>query len=263
MQCMVCRSPMAYFFTKQFDCLDLGAVDYWRCPECGFCASKTHLEMSAERWERLNDHFHAETHHRTDNPYNRNQRYFNQALMLFLVRRVGIVKGGRWLDWGCGVGALAILLKEWFNIELLAYDAYCTPKVNVIDGQDLLPGAFNLVVNTAVFEHIRRRATLDRVESYVHPGGCFAVHTLVREEIPKDPGWMYLLPVHCAFFTNRAMQLLMDQWGYTCSVYNEHAKMWVLFPTKSGPVESRAGRLNGSLGWEYLHFKRGFMDYWK
>lgn len=80
---------------------------------------------------------------------------------------------------------------------------------------------------------------------------------------PRNPDWMYLLPVHCAFHSNRSMQLLMTQWGYTCSVYNEHAKLWVLFRDESAAVQAKAAQVNRQLGWDYLRFKTGFMDYWK
>lgn len=264
MQCMICRSGMHYFFSKTFDTCGLGQVDYWRCEACGFCASKTHLDMSAERWARLNDDFHSVTHYAEDNPYNRNQRYFNQALMLSLMRKQGAIQqDADWLDWGCGVGAVAKLLQRYFDTTLLTYDKYFTPEINALTEAQLKPRAHDLVLNTAVFEHVRNRETLDEIESYVAPTGAFAIHTLVPEKVPQDPNWMYLLPVHCAFHTNRSMQLLMDQWGYRCSVYNEHAKLWVLFKRDAAEVEPVVKALNQAMGWSYLHYKAGFMDYWK
>ena len=83
------------------------------------------------------------------------------------------------------------------------------------------------------------------------------------ETVPRNPDWMYLLPVHCAFHSNRSMQLLMTQWGYTCSVYNEPAKLWVLFRDESAAVQAKAAQVNRQLGWDYLRFKTAFMDYWK
>lgn len=264
MQCMICRAQMRYFFSKTFDVCDLEQVDYWRCTACGFAASRTHQEMSDERWSRLNHDFHAQTHFTEGNPYNRNQRYFNQALMLSLLQRQGLVQTtGPWLDWGCGVGAVAKLLQAYFGLHLGTYDKYFTPEVNAVTEADLRPRAHELVLNTAVFEHVRGRHTLDEIESYVGPAGCFAIHTLVPEQVPQDPGWMYLLPVHCAFHTNRSMQILMDDWGYTCSAYNEHAKLWVLFKQPVAEVQAKVAALNQALGWQYLHFKAGFMDYWK
>src|SRR5690606_14867309 len=48
--CLICHSDLSYFFTKTFNELDLGAVDYHRCGNCGFTISKTHFDMSDEEW---------------------------------------------------------------------------------------------------------------------------------------------------------------------------------------------------------------------
>lgn len=263
MNCMICGSAMEYYFSKNFDVFNLKRVDYWKCTFCGFCASKTHLEMSTEEWNQLNNDFHSDTHFRTDNPYNRNQRYFHQALMLSILAKSGLLEQTKWVDWGSGIGAVAILLDKFFDLKLHTYDKYFVPKINVLSESELTPRHFNLVVSTAVFEHIRDRKTLDEIESFVSTSGAFAIHTLVPENVPQDPQWMYLLPVHCAFHTNKSMEILMQEWGYTCSAYNEHSKMWVLFKKKSKHVMPILERINTDLGWDYLHFKSGFTDYWK
>ncbi|PMU05676.1 methyltransferase domain-containing protein [Aeromonas salmonicida] len=263
MKCIICGSLMSYFFTKEFNEFNLTHVDYWKCSYCGFCASKTHFEMSEKEWSGLNDAFHSKTHFAEGNPYNRNQRYFNQSLMLSLMAKQKLINVGKWLDWGCGVGAIAILLKDYFDFQLLTYDKFFTQNVNSVNINDLKQRSFDLVVNTAVFEHVRNRDTLEEIESYVSDTGCLAIHTLIPATVPKDPNWMYLLPVHCAFHTNQSMGLLMRSWGYKCSVYNEHSKMWVLFRENADAVWPRVDKLNKSLGWRYLHFKDGFMDYWK
>lgn len=263
MDCMVCRSVMGFFFSKEFDTFGLGKVDYWKCPTCGFVASRTHLEMTEDRWAELNDDFHSLTHHADGNPYNRNQRYFNQSLMLHLLQKQGLIKKQGWLDWGCGIGAVSRLLQDFFDLRLLSYDKFFRPEFNPAAEPDLKARGHELVLCTAVLEHLRDRATLDEIERLVSPSGAFAIHTLVPESVPQDPDWMYLLPVHCAFHTNRSMQILMDEWGYRCSVYNEFAKLWVLFHADPNEIEPRVLALNAELGWSYLHFKRGFTDFWK
>lgn len=262
MKCIICTGDMRYHFSKTFNAYGLGKVDYLKCEECGFSASGTHFEMTSGEWEALNLAFHDHSEAREDNPYNRNQRYFNQALMLNLLARERIVGEGLWLDWGSGSGRLSMQLLRHFDRRLHNFDRFMQPKLLSLNQEELTPGRYALVANTAVFEHVRSRATLDEIESYVAPDGCLAVHTLVRGEIPADPEWMYLLPVHCAFHTNRSMDILMRQWGYTCSVYNEHSKMWVLFKGEPRETSSRAASLNDFLGWEYLHFKPGFVNYW-
>jgi hypothetical protein len=265
MDCMICGAAMSFYFRKHFGEYGLNDVDYWLCPRCGFSASKTHFDMTVAEWEALNLAFHTAHNKRQDNPYNRRQRYFHQAQMLYLMQRHGLIESNQWLDWGSGEGDVSVQLKEHFGLVLENFDQYIQPFINPVNETELKKkrASCDLVLSTAVFEHIRSRQLLDEIESFVAETGCFAVHTLVREEIPKDPQWMYLLPVHCAFHTNTSMQILMDTWGYTCSVYNEHAKMWILFRQKNlGRIQDSVSRLNKIMGWEYLHYKEGFMDYW-
>jgi hypothetical protein len=253
---------MDYFFSKRFDSDSLCQVDYHRCRGCGFTASKTHLEMSDDDWVRLNTGWHDANNLRQDNPWNRSQRHFNQALMIHLMHRHGIVERGKWLDYASGQGGLSRQLHSHFGLELLSFEKFVEPTSFPVSASELQPRGYALVTNTAMFEHARDRETLDEIESYVGEGGCLGIHTLVRGEIPADPDWMYLLPVHCAFFTNKSMDMLMRQWGYTCSAYNEHAKMWAWFKTEPKLIGEKVAELNQSIGWEYLHFKAGFMDFW-
>lgn len=262
MQCMVCSRGMDYFFNKRFDSDSLGDVEYYRCSECGFSASKTHLEMPEGEWVRLNTSWHDANNLRTDNPWSRSQRHFNQALMISLLHRHGIIRNGRWLDYASGQGGLSHQLHAHFGLVLHSFDKFVQPTSFPISASDLVQRGYTLVTNTAMFEHSRDRGTLDEIESYVGEDACFGIHTLVRGEIPADPNWMYLLPVHCSFFTNKSMGILMQQWGYTCSVYNEHAKMWVWFKTEPRFIAGKVAVLNRSMGWEYLHYKVGFMDFW-
>lgn len=262
MHCLICGTPQLFAFSKHFGKYGLAGVDYWTCPQCGFTASQTHHDMSDAAWAKLNFEFHQDHFAREDNPYNRNQRYFNQALMLSLLVRWDLVREGAWLDWGSADGRLSAQLERHFGLALHNFDRYLTPALRPVEEASLVPRGYDLVVNTAVIEHVRSRDTLNEIEALVSPAGCLAVHTLVCGEIPRDPDWMYLLPVHTAFHTNRSMDLLMRQWGYTCSVYNEHAKLWVMFRGDTAEVEQRVGALNEFLGWEYLHFAVGFMAFW-
>lgn len=261
-QCIICGSRQTYAFSKHFGRYRLTDVDYWTCERCGFTASKTHVDMSGTAWAQLNLDFHNDHFARDDNPYNRNQRYFNQALMISLLTRWGLVHGGEWLDWGSAEGRLSAQLERHFGLVLHNFDRYLAPALRAVEEAALTPGRFDLVVNTAVFEHVRSRETLNEIHALVSTNGCLAVHTLVCGGIPRDPDWMYLLPVHTAFHTNRSMELLMSQWGYTCSVYNEHSKLWVMFRGEASDVERRVNEFNEFLGWEYLHFSVGFMAYW-
>ena len=249
--------------SKRFDLDALQKTEYLRCENCRLAISETHYLLNNHEWQQLNQTWHKDNNLRQDDPYNRNLRYLNQGLMLHLMVQHGILENScDWIDWGGGEGLLARSLDENFNLKCSTYDKYIEPKFNRIESHQLKKRSREFVLCTAVFEHIRERATLDEIESLVSHSGCFAVHTLVRGEIPDDPNWMYLLPVHCTFFTNTSMSILMEQWGYRCSVYNENSKLWVWFRSDVEETRTRVLDLNQKIGFEYLKFSSGFMDYW-
>ncbi len=169
------------------------------------------------------------------------------------------------LDWGSGIGSVSKLLMKQFSHDLLNYDEFFTPEINSISKALLQPRTFDFVLSAGVFEHVRSRETLNNIEKYVknNASGCFGIHTLVPENIPNNSKWMYLLPVHCAFHTNKSMNILMEQWGYKCSVYNPNAKLWIMFKDSPYQIEIKTNKINTLVGIQYLHFKEGFMDYWK
>lgn len=263
MKCLICNDKMENYFSKEFNAYNLTTCNYYKCGTCGFVASKTHYDLSPQEWEQLNYEYHTENNNRVDNPNNRNQRYFNQALMISILKKHDLLGGGNFLDWASGIGAVSILSKILFDVEISNYDKYIEPHFNTVGEDYLKERSFDLVINCALFEHVSKRETLDEIEALVAHDGAFAIHTLVPEVVPKDPEWMYLLPVHCSFHTNASMQLLMDQWGYKCSVYNEHSKLWVLFKRGIEEIKPQIDKINKLLGWEYLKFKNGFVDYWK
>jgi hypothetical protein len=38
--------------------------------------------------------------------------------------------------------------------------------------------------------------------------------------------------------------------------------MWVMFKDEPDIMAGKVDALNRVMGWEYLHFKTGFMDFW-
>ena len=65
-----------------------------------------------------------------------------------------------------------------------------------------------------MFEHITCRNDLEKINKSVAEEGCLILHTVICERIPNDCDWFYLdPPVHCAFFTNKSMDILMQQWN--------------------------------------------------
>jgi len=274
MKCMICNTQLHFYFSKRFDNFIINEAEYFRCGHCGFVFSKTHAEMTGEDWGKLNLTYHAsfqgkETN--TDDP-SWLSRLAEQAHVINDVQSLGILQGGNpWLDYGCGDGKLSEILTRKYNLILNIYDKYMDPYDNkqrfprFLQDKELIPGRFNFVINTSVFEHFRKRHELDQLETLVSNDGVFGIHTVVCENIPQDESWFYLLPVHCAFFTNKSMELLFQQWGYNFSLYNVNARLWLWFKDKSRSriikeyVENANKRIKGP----FYIYKNGFVDYWK
>lgn len=263
MKCFICDNSVEYSFSKKFNEFDLETVDYFSCINCGFTLSKNHIELSEAKWTTLNNDWHAENNLKEQNPWNRDQRYFQQSMMIYLLHRFKIITGEKFLDWGSGEGGFSKKMYDLFSLKINAYDKFIKPTTFPLPDDQLIKQSFDFVINNAVFEHVTNRETLNEINSYVSHQGVLAIHTLVRERIPKDPDWMYLLPVHSCFHTNKSMDILMKQWGYTCSVYNENAKLWVMFKTDQHLIADQIKQVNMILGFDYFKFKAGFMDYWK
>ena len=264
--CIICDSRSEYYFTKFFDEFGLGRVDYWRCCECGFTLSRTHAEMTPELWRQINEKFHASFFGKQSNLLDPRwlSRLQSQAVMLADCVEVGLLKNsGRWLDYGCGDGKLSDMLKQEYKLDMLKYDEYLSMRPDYLGSSDLVPGGYDFVLTTSVFEHLTKREQLDQISSLVASRGILGLHTMVREGIPCDPEWFYLHPVHCAFYTNESMRRLLRQWGYVCSVYNVEARFWLCFKSLSENIEAVVAAANRRINKPSYLYKQGFVDYWK
>ena len=168
------------------------------------------------------------------------------------------------IDYGCGDGKLSELLQEKYNLKLLKYDSYMGNK-KYISKKELKIASFDFVISTSVFEHLRNRESLNEIASLVSSNGVMGIHTIVANEIPCDPNWFYLLPVHCSFYTNRSMEILFNNWNYSASIYHVDSQLWFWFKTDVDRVEKIINNANSLKGRKELHyhFKHGFIDYWK
>lgn len=264
MKCIICNSGMAFYFSKDFKVFNLGKVDYWKCSFCGFTISKTHADMTVGEWETLNYEYHKSYQGKDFNPDDERwvARLQSQATVLSDAVHLGILKGkGQWLDYACGDGKLTDLLDKE-DIALQKYDKYLSQKDDYLEESKLTPKGFDFVITTSVFEHFTLREQFDSVEKLVSSKGVLGLHTLVSETTPNDASWFYLLPVHCAFHTNKSMSLLFKQWGYVASIYNVEARLWLWFKQK-GQIEELVAGANRRRTKPFYIYKDGFVDYWK
>jgi len=265
MKCIICNHSMAYYFSKEFNAFNLSTVDYWRCTSCGFVISETHANMSLSNWATLNHQYHSTyqgTEISIDDP-RWLMRLQEQATILCDASEIGLIsRNGRWLDYACGDGKLSELLEKE-GLNLLKYDKYMPSKDDYLRDTDLTPGSFDFVITTSFFEHLTKRDQFDTVEALVSANGVFGIHTMVCEDVPKDPEWFYLLPVHCAFHTNKSMSLLFQEWGYSSSVYHVDSRLCLWFKQPGSDIQQKIERANLRQNKPEYIYKKGFVDYWK
>lgn len=259
LDCIVCGAAAAPYFSKRFDAFGLGVVDYWRCGACGLVVSKTHFDLSDAAWEAINTAYHAAffgADSNEDDPRWMERLDAQRVVIGELARRGALPRGRPWVDFGSGDGKLADALTA-DGLPTGKFDRYM-PGPGFLTEAEMTPGAFDLVLNTSVMEHVRSRAPLDELAGLPAPSGVLASHTLVRGEIPADPSWFYLLPVHTVFFTNRAMALLFAQWGFAASLYSVPARMWFMYRELDEAWAAAEAAADGTA----LIARRGFIDYW-
>lgn len=188
--------------------------------------------MSEKEWEKLNTDYHSSYQGSDYNPDDPRwkKRLVTQADILVQMERAGILKHDNpWLDWGCGDGKLSELSEER-GCKIYNFDRYMTQGIKRYLGEnEVRQHRFDLVLSTSVFEHIRSLGTIDEMVSLLSDYGTLAFHTWINETIPPDPTWFHLLPVHCTFFTNRAMNVLFNQWKFDFSVYQIDARLMFFF----------------------------------
>lgn len=252
MNCLICNTEMNYFFSKDFhNEFDLVKIEYHKCGVCGFVLSYSHANMPITDWENLNHKFHEHIENLSNIKTVNQPPYIEQATFINILIKNKIISADI-LDWGCGYGTLSKILAKYYDINISIYDKY-------MNSVPLVKRKYKTIFNSAVFEHVTKRDYLDEINSYASE--CMILHTLIREEIPNDPNWFYLLPVHTAFHTNKSMELLMNQWGYASSIYCPLAKCWALLKKQISKDVIKA--INDEFQSEYLYCKNGFMDYWK
>ena len=274
-RCLICGSETEYFFSKQHDAkyfpdkLPL-KVDYDKCTNCGFVLSRTHKNMDLTYWAKLNHEWHTVWDgwnldlgsHLTNRP-----PFTEQAIALKILNKSKLINLNNNIDYAAGYGFLSRISNKYFDEKIQNYDAYVNDNdsnVEYLRREDL--GKYDLVLNSAMFEHIASRESLDAVNDLVSKNGVLAIHSVICERIPNDPSWFYLLPVHTAFHTNKSMDLLMEQWGYTQSIYSPQAKTWYLFKEASlsnVDLGEIVRKINQELQAKWFYHKIGFVDYWK
>lgn len=213
MECLICNNNTSLPFLTKSNFLpeyrdmikDIRKFEYYKCTNCGFTVSKTHLDMSMKDWVKLNDEFH---HYIENNPAPINQPpYLEQAMIINLLSASGILQLEDAIDYAGGYGTLSKILKRFYGQTLPVFDPYITGNdetVSYVDKDNL--SKYGTLFNSALFEHLRTRDLFEEINNLIKNDGCMILHTLICETIPADQNWFYLEPpVHCSFHTNKNM----------------------------------------------------------
>ncbi len=198
MKCLICNSATEYYFSKKymeepFDSFmkDIGEVAYYKCLNCGFTISKTHCALSDKQWERLNYEFHVYNERAESNNQRQNNPppYLEQAFMIKILSDNGIINRLDMIDFAGGYGTLSNILTKYFDITLPVYEPYVQKtERNIYTPKEKLR-KYKTVINSAMFEHITMRRSLEEINDCVDDDGCMILHTVICENIPKNADW--------------------------------------------------------------------------
>ncbi|CAN5168122.1 methyltransferase domain-containing protein [soil metagenome] len=270
MDCIICKSATQHFLTKKEFLSeyapmveDIAPYQYSKCTNCGFTQCDTIINLEKERWLKLNYDFH---HYLENNAVPTNQPpYAAQAMMIRVLEHGSIIDFSKPLDFAGGYGTLSKILNDFYHLELPVYDPYVTSnKYKVRYITDPQAKASTCVINSALFEHIVSKETLNEIDRLVADNGTLIIHTVICETIPQKENWFYFdPPVHSAFHTNKSMSFFMEEYKYESSLYCPSAKCWVLFRKDSPAIAAYVESINELLQTDYFHYKKGFVDYWK
>jgi hypothetical protein len=271
--CLICGSISQPYFKKHFDqtkFYDQLSMEYRKCSHCGFVHSETLQRMEKSKWVSLNKTCHVAFEEQLELRIVNQPPYAEMGMILKILIENGLIRSDRILDYAAGYGTLAQVLGSYFDVQIDCYDPYVTNEAapnSVKYVSNVEAGSSTCVINSAMFEHVLTRHDLDVVNNCVSDDGVFMLHTLICENVPADPNWFYLAPiVHSAFHTNKSMEILMGQWGYSDALYSPAAKSWFLFKQDSPQTQrlsENIQKINDEFQCELLFHKKGFVDYWK
>ena len=263
-RCIICGTETENFIQKTFNEWNTETLNYRKCKNCGLVYSDTVYNWSKEEWEKYNKAIHLNTLARVKNNLEHHPPFIQQALFFKVLQENNLIKNGNWIDYASGVGVLSELMEKYFNLKLIPYEKFLTESEGVKLLKENPNLKFDIVFSSALFEHIRSIEPIEEMISLLKEDGVLMVHTVVTENIPHDNNWFYFyLPVHCTFFTNKAMQCLMDKYSFNYSIYCPIAKTWAFFRNIPADIDKIIENINISLYNKYLYGKSGFMDYWK
>ena len=274
MNCLICgTTEMNPYFDKKYDD---SVHSFLCCHECGLVINKTVYEMSSAEFKQIND-WHKLTQgssiQDTSNFEKRCKRLEPQADLIARLFFYGIFEEGmKAVDFGGGDGLFSEMCNKKYtelkqhepqHLLIKTYEKFLMQdkKDLYFDVSDMIPKSFDLVISSAVLEHMIGEKEINDFFELTKNNGTVIFHTLICEKVPRDPDWFYIRkPVHCTLWTNRAMSKLYNKYGYVGCAYHLPSKMWLFFndDIKFNLLKKCKDNIPGK--WS---FSKHFVDYWK
>ena len=200
MKCMICKNEMVPYFTKT---MGSRMHVYLNCKSCGLVIDETTYGMKSEDWVELND-LNKEAYgidKIPDSDPNYIERLIEQAAAIDNMYRCGVFGDNiKAIDYGCGDGKLSEYIDEHYIANtgskldehiIGKYDKYLRPEgaLDYYDSTEVKSGMFDLVITCSVFERLLGMKDVNEILLLANDTGTVALHTLVCEEVPRDPEW--------------------------------------------------------------------------
>ena len=266
MKCFVCGNEMKPFLEKNFAMDYLDKCEYVRCEHCGIVVSKTLYEMPHDKWIALNVEFHNKFLKGERDMATVDSQWIErleiQAELFANLVNLGLFKSDwRTIDYGADDGTLANKINSKLGkVWLKKFDAYLESyDENYLSPDEVKPSSFDFLLTSSVFEHLLgNQGDVDNIINLIKPSSVMALHTLICDEVPRDPNWFYLEAIHCTMWTNKAMSIIYKKFGFKGCAYNLESRMWFMFRNVEDFERLKSAQLPGT--WQ---FGEDFVDYWK
>lgn len=274
MKCFLCNANMNPYFIKN----DIKRSRHFvKCEKCGLVIDLTAYELDPLIRAEENVEFHV-SYQGTDvnivDPEWINRLEIQSIIFAQLFYEGIFPVDLNIVDYGCGDGKLSDYFIDQYRKfsggrnekgllpNIKKYDKFMNLDGNkdYLSSEEMKRNAFDAVVTCSVFEHLLGGNDVEEIMGLLNENGIFCLHTLVCEEVPKDPNWYYLLPVHYTFWTNKAMEILYEKNGFKGCAYNVEGRMWLMYRNKEMFLKLKTNYKNINGTWI---FSDHFVDYWK
>ncbi|TSC89526.1 MAG: methyltransferase/methylase [Parcubacteria group bacterium Gr01-1014_3] len=223
-RCRVCGSAAQFIGTKN------GAAksfDISYCSNCGFTQVDNPREDFADiyneeyyRGQGTDEKVHYV--YELEHP-EKTIRFYELSGIIDAVQYLKPGGGGKWLDYGCGNGALVRECRRR-GIDAIGYERGWITRLAESKGipvvesfQQFAPASFDVITATGVLEHVVNPIeTLLEIRRLLKPGGLFFYETgNAAPQRGKILKWEYLRPdIHISLYEPRTLEYALERTGF-------------------------------------------------